>query len=81
MSTIQQSETHWIEDGNLILEAESTRFRVYKGILVKHSYVFRDMLSIPQPADQELFEGLPVVRLHDSSKEVTYFLSALSDTR
>lgn len=80
-ATVHRSETLWFEDGNLILEADATRFRVYRGVLVKHSSVFHDMLSIPQPSDQDLFEGQPVVRLHDSSEDVTYFLSALYDTR
>jgi hypothetical protein len=78
---VHRSETLWFEDGNLILEADATQFRVYHGVLVKQSSVFRDMLSIPQPSEQDLVEGVPLVRLHDSSEEVTHFLSALYDTR
>jgi hypothetical protein len=77
MSVIHHSKTLWFEDGNLILEAEDTRFRVYRGILVKHSAVFHDILSIPQSSTQELFEGLPVIRVHDSSEDITYLLRAL----
>ena len=39
----------WYGDGTVILIAESTGFRVYQGLLAKHSEVFRDMFSLPQP--------------------------------
>ncbi|KAJ7119170.1 hypothetical protein C8R44DRAFT_878670 [Mycena epipterygia] len=37
------------------------------------------MLSFPQPPDSELVEGCPLVRLHDSTAEVTAFLKAIFD--
>ena len=40
----------WWEDGNIIIEAETTRFRVYKGLLVTQSEIFRDMFLIPHPS-------------------------------
>lgn len=69
----------WWEDGNIIIEAETTRFRVYKGLLATQSEMFRDMFSIPQPpSDQEdLVEGCPVVRVSDSAEDWTYILEAL----
>jgi hypothetical protein len=79
--SLSSVETLWIEDGNLILEADTARFKVYRGVLVKYSSVFCEILSIPQPSDQELFDGLPIVRLQDSSEDVTYFLNALYGMR
>jgi hypothetical protein len=35
------------------------------------------MLSFPQPADAELVEGCPLVRLLDPDVEVTPFLKAI----
>ncbi|KAJ7652836.1 hypothetical protein DFH06DRAFT_1418543 [Mycena polygramma] len=39
----------WFDDDNLILRAESSLFRVSKGVLAARSSVFRDMLSFPVP--------------------------------
>ena len=81
MSAIRICEELWFEDGNIILETSDTRFRVYRGVLVKNSSVFRDILSIPQSPTEELFDGLPVVRVHDSSEDMTSLLCALYQPR
>ncbi|KAJ7731818.1 hypothetical protein DFH07DRAFT_846989 [Mycena maculata] len=70
----------WFEDDNLILRAENTLFRVSKGVLAARSSVFRDMLSFPQTEGEEHIDGCPVVRLHDSVGDVTYFLRAIFDS-
>ncbi|KAJ7611824.1 hypothetical protein FB45DRAFT_803914 [Roridomyces roridus] len=67
----------WFEDGNLVIQAENSHFRVHRGILAACSPVFQDMLSFPQPPDSELVEGCPIVRLQDSAEEVAVFLKAL----
>ncbi|KAJ6483931.1 hypothetical protein C8R45DRAFT_1099103 [Mycena sanguinolenta] len=38
------------------------------------------MLSFPQPADSELVDGCPIVRLPDSEPDVTVFLRAIFDS-
>lgn len=53
----------WFEDGNIVLVAQDTAFRVHRGILSKASEVLCDMLALHQPADAETLEGCPVVRL------------------
>ncbi|KAJ7184642.1 hypothetical protein C8R46DRAFT_938626 [Mycena filopes] len=70
----------WFEDGNIILQAGNTQYRVFRGILAARSPVFQDMLSFPQPPASELVEGCPLVHLHDSATEVTVFLRALFDS-
>ncbi|KAF8127526.1 hypothetical protein K438DRAFT_2000673 [Mycena galopus ATCC 62051] len=67
----------WFADGGLIIQAETTVFRVYRDFLAIHSAVFRDMLSIPIPVDAETMEGCPLVRLTDSAADVACFLKAL----
>ncbi|KAJ6605996.1 hypothetical protein DFH09DRAFT_896989 [Mycena vulgaris] len=67
----------WFEDGNLVIQAGNSQFRVYRGILAARSPVFQDMLSFPQPPDSELIEGCPLVRLPDAETEVTEFLKAI----
>ncbi|KAJ7225241.1 hypothetical protein B0H12DRAFT_1193319 [Mycena haematopus] len=70
----------WFEDGNIVLEAGNTQFRVYRGILAARSTVFQDMLSFPRPPDSELIDGCPMVRLSDSGRDVTVFLRAIFDS-
>ena len=69
----------WYEDGNVVLQAENTQFKVFRGVLAEASTVFKDMFSFPQPSSsgQELVEGCPVVFLTDSAEEVRYMLRAL----
>ncbi|KAJ7438526.1 hypothetical protein B0H11DRAFT_1752724 [Mycena galericulata] len=70
-------EELWFEDGNIVIQAGNSQFRVYRGVLAARSSVFQDMLSFPQPQDSELVEGCPLVRLTDSEIEVGVFLKAL----
>ncbi|KAI1785127.1 hypothetical protein LXA43DRAFT_900417 [Ganoderma leucocontextum] len=66
----------WFEDGTVILVARNVEFRIYKGLLVHHSPVFRDMLSLPQPPDSLEADSPPcsVVPLSDSPEDLRYVL-------
>ncbi|KAJ7700676.1 hypothetical protein B0H17DRAFT_925098 [Mycena rosella] len=70
-------EDLWFEDGNLVLQAGNSQFRVYGGLLAARSPIFQDMLSFPQPPDSELVEGCPLVRLPDAEIDVTHFFKAI----
>lgn len=81
---LEKSEEYWYEDGNIILRVEDVLFRVYGGMLSRHSAVFRDMFSIPQPTtpedDMEFMEGCPVVVLFgDAAEEWEHLLRVLCD--
>ncbi|KAJ7221390.1 hypothetical protein GGX14DRAFT_353760 [Mycena pura] len=78
----QRVQDLWFPDGNIILQAGNTQFRVYQGILAARSPIFQDMLSlrVVQPQDAELVEGCPLVHLPDSANEVTAFLKAIFDS-
>ncbi|KAF7353917.1 hypothetical protein MVEN_01077800 [Mycena venus] len=67
----------WFEDGNIVIRAGNSLYRVYRGALANRSSVFQDMLSFPQPPTSELVEGCPFVELPDSELEVTPFLRAI----
>lgn len=71
LESITKHPDLWFEDGNVVLIAENTGFRVYRGLLAKHSDIFRDMFSIPQPHSEaeDVLEGCPVVRLADDRAE------------
>ncbi|KAJ6516606.1 hypothetical protein C8R47DRAFT_1000600 [Mycena vitilis] len=69
----------WFDDGTVVLQAEKTLFRVYRGVLAAQSPIFRDAFAIPQPAMQDTYEGCPLVVLHDSALELRIFLLATHD--
>ncbi|KZP14548.1 hypothetical protein FIBSPDRAFT_796694 [Athelia psychrophila] len=72
----------WYDDGNVVLQADGTQFKVHKSILAQSSSVFNDMFGFPQPPSagtdlDHLVEGCPVVHLSDSAEEVRYMLQAV----
>ncbi|KAJ7702535.1 hypothetical protein B0H16DRAFT_1395030 [Mycena metata] len=75
--SLQRSPDFWFDDGSIVLQADNMLYRVYRGLLASRSTVFRDMFSTPQPADEPLIEGCPVVQLHDTAEDLTRFLKVL----
>lgn len=69
----------WFHDGNIVILAGTAAFKVHRGQLERHSEVFSDLFSIPQPKDQELIDGCFSVELQDCPSDVFYFLRALYD--
>ncbi|KAI0038434.1 hypothetical protein FA95DRAFT_1613397 [Auriscalpium vulgare] len=68
----------WLEDGTIVIVAESTLFRVHKSVLRRHSDFFFDMFAMPQPEfTEEMVDGCPVVQFHDTAADVAHILSAL----
>jgi BTB/POZ domain len=76
-----RSKVVWIDDGNVILQAESTLFRVHRSMLSSQSTVFSDMFSFPQPPNEPTLDGCPIVHLSDPAKDVECFLRAHYDGR
>ena len=72
----------WFEHGNLTLITSDVEFRVWKGPLVFHSPVFRDMLSLPQSPRDAQSPSSPgptstshaVVHVSDSNHDLRQFL-------
>ncbi|EJD00814.1 uncharacterized protein FOMMEDRAFT_89795 [Fomitiporia mediterranea MF3/22] len=79
LSPESRQKDFWFEDGSVILLADTIAFKVHRGQLARHSDVFRDLLSIPQPQDEASFEGCYIVELHDSPEDLWYLLKALYD--
>src|SRR6266436_1743325 len=71
----------WLDDGNIILQAESTQFRFLRSILSASSSVFRGMFTVPQPVNEVLVDGCPVVHVSDRAQDLHHVLKALFDRR
>lgn len=77
----------WFSDGSIVLRAQNRMFRVHISQLSRHSGVFSDMLSMPQPTSTgddgpgqvNRIEGCPVLLLHDDAEDVMHLLRALYD--
>ncbi|KAJ3558799.1 hypothetical protein NM688_g714 [Phlebia brevispora] len=74
---IKKHDSLWFEDGNVVLQAENTLFRVHQSMLSRNSEVFDGMFSVPRPDDTEQLEGIPVVKLYDDPYELADFLDVL----
>ena len=63
----------------IIRSCDSINFRVHKLVLSMSSAFFHDMFSLPQPSesDQEVVDGLPVLRLSENAEVLTCLLTML----
>ena len=82
---VRRDPTYWFDDGSVILLVQDVEFRVYRGILERHSSVLREMFSSCSSASQETIDHTdpgvvemkllcPVVRLSDSARDWRYLL-------
>ncbi|KAJ7128253.1 hypothetical protein C8R46DRAFT_1144898 [Mycena filopes] len=75
--TFTRADGLWFEDCGLIIQAETTLFRVSRDVLAIQSPIFRDMFSLPPPKDADMMYGCPYVLLHDSAEDVNSLLRAI----
>ncbi|GBE89310.1 hypothetical protein SCP_1503180 [Sparassis crispa] len=78
---LRKDDEFWFTDGNIVLITRNVAFRVHQGVLSRHSDVFRDLFTVPQPAVQERMFDSPVVRLSDSASDLRHLLRVLYDGR
>ncbi|KAJ7627207.1 hypothetical protein FB45DRAFT_1029564 [Roridomyces roridus] len=74
----------WYFDGSVVLQAETTQFRVHRSILAASSAIFKDMLGVHHaPSEKETtVDGEPLVQMHDDkAKDVELVLLALYDRK
>ncbi|KDR79510.1 hypothetical protein GALMADRAFT_1243561 [Galerina marginata CBS 339.88] len=67
----------WFEDGNIIIQAQNTQFRVYRGSIARQSTVFNVMFGLPQPEGEMLVDGCPIVHLDDAPQDWKNLLTIL----
>ena len=66
-----------IPDANIIVRSsDQVNFHAHKSVLALSSPFFKDLLSLPQPNDEELVDGLQVVRLSEDA-DLLYSLISL----
>lgn len=64
----------WFDDGNIVLVACETAFRIYRGLLARQSTVFADMFAVSSSSHEETFDDCPVVHLSDSLHDLEHLL-------
>ncbi|KAI1788492.1 hypothetical protein LXA43DRAFT_640779 [Ganoderma leucocontextum] len=80
-NTVKRDPDLWFEDGNIILLSRDTAFRVYRGLLTRHSVIFRDLFAVAQPSNSETMESCPVVHISDPPDDLRHLLRALCGLR
>lgn len=74
----QSSDSLWFEDGNVVIMAGYSLFRVFRGLLASRSSVFKEIFSTPRPpTPDDMYDGCLLVRLPDEAAEVHHFLMAI----
>lgn len=63
----------WYADGNVIMQAENTQFKVFQGVLTSHSPVFAAIL---EDIEIEEVDGCRIIRTDDAAEDMRYFLEA-----
>jgi len=61
----------------IIRSSDNSNFRVHKSVLAISSPFFTDLLSLPQPPDAEMVDGLPVVALPEDAGLLNSLISLL----
>ena len=67
-----------IPDASIIVQSsDQVNFRIHKSVLAMSSPFFGDLLSLPQPPDDKLIDGLPVVQLSEDASVLSHLISLL----
>jgi hypothetical protein len=67
-----------LPDASIIVRSsDQVDFRVHKSLLAVSSPFFEDMLSLPQPPDEETVDGLAVVQLSEDADLLNCLVSLL----
>jgi hypothetical protein len=61
----------------IVRSSDKVNFRVHKSVLAMSSPFFKDLLSLPQPPDAEVVDGLPVVALPEDAGLLNSLISFL----
>ncbi len=76
-SNLNRHPEIWYNDGNIVLVAGATAFRIYRGLIAGQSTVFSDLFASSTSSLDEIFEGCPVIHLSDSPYDLAHLLRVL----
>jgi hypothetical protein len=70
-----------VPDADIIVRSsDQANFRIHKSVLAMSSPFFKDLLSLPQPPDAEIVDGLPVVALPEDASLLNSLISLFYPT-
>ncbi len=61
----------------IVRSSDQVNFRVHKSVFAMSSPFFKDLLSLPQPSDDELVDGFPVIQLSEDAGLLNSLISLL----
>jgi hypothetical protein len=79
-----RSSKFWFKDGNIILQAGNTRFKVHQRALARHSSMFDDVFNMPQPESvgaQDITSEYPLLVAHDQPEDTEVVLEVFYGDR
>ena len=77
-STMSPPRPFDLPDANFIVQSsDNINFRVHKSVLALASPFFKNLLSLPQPSDTDIVDGLPVIQLSECSELLNSLISIL----
>ncbi|KAI0677575.1 hypothetical protein C8Q78DRAFT_1066075 [Trametes maxima] len=73
---LQKHREYFFEDGNVVFQVEDTLYKLHRSLLEKHSPVFRELFTIPQPegSTEGRTEDNPIVLAGIQAVNFTRFL-------
>jgi len=74
---VVRSSKFWFQDGNVVLQAEHTQFRLHRSVLSMHCPIFRDMFACSLPENGPTVDGCPLVHLSETLEDVKNFVKIL----
>ena len=75
--TVIRSSKFWFEDGNVVLQAEHTQFRLHRSVLSMHCPIFQDMFACSLPENGPTVDGCPLIDLSETLEDVKNFVKIL----
>jgi hypothetical protein len=77
-TTTSPLEPFHVPDANIVIRSSDlVNFRVHNSVLAMASPIFKDTLSLPQPSDGEIVDGLPMIRISEDSELLNCLVSIL----
>ena len=74
---VVRSSKFWFEDGNVVLQAEYTQFRIHRSVLSMHCPIFRDMFACSLPENGPMVDGCPLIHLSETLEDVKNLVKIL----